>query len=125
MRGRWLMAMLVCGMLLGCRSAEPPELPPALHGVWTTPHEKYADIHFELQPRAVVLHAGGGHYQSHAITAVQAQAEQDVVLYRVGYRHTQEHSDLVLAFYYYRLHGGVIRFKSQQDIAWRKEAPAP
>jgi hypothetical protein len=101
-------------------------LPGDLQGVWRTSHDKYADIHFELQPQAVVLHAGEGEYQSHPITGVKAEAQADAsILYRVMYRHTLEDSDMTFAFFYSSRQGGVIRFKNQQDIEWRKEAPKP
>jgi hypothetical protein len=122
MRHGCLLAILVGSLAVGCQAPAPVAIPPQLHGTWRTDARKYERAHFELRKDAIVLGFGEGHpSEAYPVTAVTAEPQQGATFYRITYRHGAQGVDDTLAFYHSPAAGGLIRFKSQQDITWRKE----
>jgi hypothetical protein len=121
MRHGWLLAIVAGSLAMGCQAREPVAVPRQLHGVWKTQEPKYADTYFELREGDVVLGSEAGRSAPHRVTTVTAEPQEGATFYRITYRNAAEGVDDTLVFYHYPAPGGLIRFKSQQDIAWRKE----
>jgi hypothetical protein len=107
--------------LVACQSGQGSNVPKHLLGVWKTTHPKYADRFFEIRnDRILIFGTGDGAFELHALEEIEVGHEEGFVLYRLT--HLNHHGQrYTLALLYEPAHGGLLRFKNQRDVAWKKE----
>jgi hypothetical protein len=116
-----LITLAILTSLLGCRAAqEPVVVPPEVIGVWKTVDPRYEDRYFELTAGTVTLAMGEDSKESYPIQTFEKSQEMGATLYSLTYRNLVEGITDTLSFYYEPREGGVIRFKNQRNIEWKK-----
>jgi hypothetical protein len=107
--------------LLGCESRRLESVPAELIGVWKTSAPKYEYCSFELTKDYIIFI--NGHFAEHTdvnfIVKAERVPERRHFLYTIHYEnlHGQKYK---FGFYHYPLKDGVIRFKNQKFIEWKK-----
>ena len=123
LRAATYFAFLGAVLLPGCHLCNGKVAPEALWGVWGTSSERYRYCTFEIKGTMIVFMNGYGHVDTNRIIRIEKTPEGRSVLYRIHYR-DRKRDDFVLSLYYFKTpEGGVIRFKNQKQIAWRKRPP--
>jgi hypothetical protein len=111
-------------VLLGCRaSKEPVVVPSELHGIWKTEDSRYEGRSFELRADTIILALGEEGKESYPIETLEKRQELRGTLYVLTYRNLIEGFSDSLLFYFEPREGGLIRFKNQMEIEWKKEGP--
>lgn len=98
------------------------QLPDELLGIWKTEALKYQDTFFEMKTDLLFLGMKTGEVQSFTVTKVERKklSEEEWVLYTVFYQNDSLQK-FEFPFYYNPAKNGVIRFKNQENLVWKKE----
>ncbi len=116
-----LLVMAILASILGCRaSQEPAIVPTELHGLWTTTDSRYENRSFELRADTIALATGEKEHTSHPIQKFERIQEKGTTVYSLTYGNVGEGVTDTLSFYYDPREGGVITFKNQRNVAWKK-----
>ena len=116
------LAAVALTSLCVCQLAENNTVPDELKGVWKTSVPKYKDRSFELTEKLIIFVSGDlfENIDVNLISKIEIIGEGNCRLYAIQYEN-MEKQDFKLSFYYEPSDDGVIRFKNQQKIEWRKE----
>jgi len=101
-------------------SRQRTRLPENLLGTWTASEQKYTDRFFELTQNTVTFGIGKEKTSVYDISNVEKDVRDNDLLYTIKY-HNSDGVQYTLSFYYDATNGGVIKFKNQKDIEWRKK----
>ena len=93
-------------------------VPDDLVGEWHTSNANYSDCSFEIAPVSVSFGTGHGTVTTGFIKKVSAVQQGARTLYTISY--TTDETVNKVSFYYETVKGKVIRFRSQEGIAWTK-----
>ena len=98
------------------------QLPDELLGIWKTEALKYQDTFFEMKTNLLVLGMKTGEVQSFTVTKVERKKlpEEEWVLYTVFYQNDSLQK-FEFPIYYNPAKNGVIRYKNQENLVWKKE----
>ncbi|NIM49204.1 MAG: hypothetical protein GTN62_04590 [Gemmatimonadales bacterium] len=96
-------------------------IPDELVGVWHTTDPRYADRPFEITKDILIFHQGGTDSTVHEILEVKRDEGVRETLYTINY--DNEEAVYEFAFYYSAVPEGVIRFKNQRHMEWRRGGP--
>jgi len=108
-------------MMLGCGPSKRVSVPDEIKGTWVTSAPKYADSSMEITNGSIIFKTGFHHRDSNHITKIEQAPERLGGLYHIHYE-KEPGETYTLSMYHYRgPEGGVIRFKNQKQIAWRKK----
>ena len=118
---RIFVAFAILAALFGCQSRKNTTVPDHLVGVWKTSAPKYADRNFEITKDRVIFAIGEGKVDIHPVENIEKIDKGKNILYTISY--LIEGQQYRFSLYYDPAHGGVIRFKNQKQITWRKERP--
>jgi len=122
---KWRCALIpiaILTALLGCRaSKEPVVVPSELRGIWKTADPRYEGRSFELRADTLILALGEEGKQSYPIEKLEKNQDLRATLYVLTYRNLIEGFSDSLVFYFEPREGGLIRFKNQMGIEWKKE----
>ena len=110
-------ALLLIGMIFGCREENVAQLPDDIAGRWTTTHPKYKDRHIEFEQFSISFGTGGDSSEKFEIRKVVAVLEDQRTLYTVYYV-DEERTVNQFGFYYQT--GGPISLKNQEQVVWEK-----
>ena len=97
-------------------------IPPELIGTWETADPRYEERSFELTTDRIILALGEDGKKSYLIERFEKSQEFRATTYTLTYTNLVEGASDTVAFYYEPRDGGVIRFKNQQKIEWKKGA---
>lgn len=113
-----LLAATCLVLLMGC---EPKNrsLPDDLIGVWKTSHPKYADRFLLLGEDLIIFGTGARSVSAHPITKFAKVPQVSGFLYTITYTN-EDGQEYRLSFVHDLEHGGVIWFKNQKDILWKR-----
>ena len=115
------LALAILASLLACQSKENKVVSDELAGVWKTSAPKYKDCFFELNEHFVIF--VNGHLLENIdinfISKIKSIHNKREILYNIYYENL-ESQEFKLSFYYDPSDGGIIRFKNQEKIEWRK-----
>ncbi len=112
----WLIIILVAS---SCVSQT--QLPDELLGTWKTEALKYQDTFLEIKTDLLVLGMKTGEVQSFTIAKVEGKKLcEGWELYTVFYQNDSLQK-FEFPFYYKAAKNGVIRFKNQENLVWKKE----
>ncbi|HYL80022.1 MAG TPA: hypothetical protein VEU07_04365, partial [Candidatus Acidoferrum sp.] len=110
----------------GCgASQEPVVMPPELVGVWKTIDARYVDRGFELTSDTIILATGEEGKHAYPIQQLEKRVDMRDASYVVTYGNSLEGVADRLSFSYEAREGGVIRFKSQRGIVWKRNLGPP
>ena len=113
-----LIALVLVGVLPTC---EPKikTVPDHLLGVWHTKHARYADRFLEFRPQSVTFGTGSNASQTYAIEQIEEVSVESETLYTVTYLDTNL-EEYRLSFFYPAASGGILSFKNQEGLTWKK-----
>jgi len=110
-----LIAVNVSGSL---KQPERGVTPEEVLGTWTTTDSDYADRAFEIRRNSLVLYTGGSDHTVHLIENVEVDDLDGPILVRIHY--SEEGGLNIFSFYYDPAGGGVITFRNQRSMQWRR-----
>lgn len=111
--------LAICLLLWnGCQPGNK-STPDDLIGVWKTTDSRYAGRSFELTKDHIIFGTGENSASFHPIAEIQKLPQAGANLYTIIYVN-QEGQKYKFSFFYNSDSGGVIWFKNQNDIRWRK-----
>ena len=120
MRAHSFLAALVffAGMALGCSSST--QVPRELQGTWKTMSQESAGVSIEFTPDRVIISSDFGVVEN-TVTKVTSRKEHlhNSRLYSVYYSDRLKETSLMDVLYTPE-GGGTLRFKSEQDVVWKK-----
>jgi len=105
---------------LGCQSKDSRIVPGELRGVWKTSAPKYEGCYFELTEDEIIFNNENFINAMHinSIKNIEKIIPRKRILYTIVYEDKNE-QEYELSFYYDPSRN-VIRYKNQQEIAWKK-----
>jgi hypothetical protein len=112
-------AMIIStGLFLGCSSSSTA--PREIQGVWKTQAEESADVSIEFTPGKIIISSDLGVVEN-TITKVKSEKGHlhNSMLHSIYYSDQFKETNLMNVLYSPE-DGGVIRFKSEQDVIWKK-----
>lgn len=93
-------------------------VPDELLGMWETSAPRYVNRAFEIRPTQLILHAGATSVTIHPIRRIEVVRRHEGTLYTISYLTADE--ALQFSFYYEPPPREAIRFRYQEEMAWRK-----
>jgi hypothetical protein len=116
-----LLAIAILASFLACQWKENKVVSDELAGVWKTSAPKYKACFFELNENLIIF--VNGHLLKNIdvnfISKIKIIHRKRDILYNIYYENL-ENQEFKFSFYYDPSNGGVIRFKNQEKIEWRK-----
>jgi len=106
-------------VIYGCDSDQTTSISDDMVGVWETSAQKYKDRFIEFKKDAVIIGQGNGNVSFQPIQKVTLVHQDESELYTIHYIDDEGDKDSI-SFFYDPV-GGVIRFKNQGSIEWKKE----
>jgi hypothetical protein len=111
--------MLVSVNLYGLlRLTRSDVIPAEVLGTWTTSAPNYADRAFEIRSDTLVLHIGASDSTVHEIRHVDIDDLDGPLLLELEY--AEDSGSNNFSFYFDPADGGVITFKNQRSMKWRR-----
>ena len=119
-----IMMISVFFLLFACQANVSKEVPDAIVGIWDTSDPRYADRAFEITKSSVIYEQGRGYYDfvSFPISKVEKIPQNEINLYTITYIGS-EGLKYEFSFYHVPTNGGLIRFKNQKNLVWKKRGP--
>ena len=118
-----VIACVALGIVAGCEDDSVlEEVPTEFFGVWRTQDPRYVNRRLEIGDDQVIFQTGEGviDFTVHSIERTTAIPDEIGMLYTIEYN--VEGDDLTFAFYYDDS-SGILTFKNQREMEWRREAP--
>ena len=115
------LALAILTSFLTCQSKENSTVPDELAGVWKTSVLKYKNCFFELN-KDIIIFANGNLLENrdvNFISKIESTPKEGQILYSIYYVNLED-KKFKFSFYYDPSNGGIIRFKNQEKIEWRK-----
>ena len=93
-----------------------------LIGVWKSSDVQYKDTSFEIHQKAITFRTKEGDSNRYGIVEIKKEMMEDKrwVLYTIYYIN-QDLQKMEFPFYYQLSDSGLIRFKNQPSLVWRKD----
>ena len=115
------LALAILIPFIGCHSKESITVSSELAGVWKTSAPKYKDCFFELNEHLIIFVSGDllENIDVNFISKIESTHKERQILYSIYYENLED-QEFKFSFYYDPSKGGVIRFKNQEKIEWRK-----
>jgi len=111
--------ILLIVSVFAVRSKRRSDIPDDLIGEWHTTDARYSDRSFEIDAVSLNFGTGDGGVTTGFIKDVRTSAEGARILYKVSY--TVDNEVREVSFYFEESEGKIIRFKNQENIAWKKD----
>lgn len=95
-------------------------VPTEMIGIWKSVDADSSEVTIEFTPNSIVISSDLGVIEN-MITKIEAQQNQgsDTTLYSVYYSDRNKETNLMSVLYSPE-DGGILRFKSQQDMRWKR-----
>lgn len=93
-----------------------------LIGIWKTSDMRYNDTFFEIKKKEIIFRTKEGNSESFPIIKIKKEPMEDKewVLYTIFYC-SRDSQKLEFPFYFRPADSGVIRFKNQPYLVWKKD----
>jgi hypothetical protein len=93
-----------------------------LVGIWKATDIRYNDTYFEIDKRIITFHTKEGSTESYAIVKIEKKTipDDEWINYTIYYRN-RDLQKVEFPFYFRPSQNGVIRFKNQPSLVWKKE----
>ena len=116
-----LIVMTIFSALVMSNCGKNTTVSDEMLGTWRTSTIKYRDTSFELMRDKIIFKTKDGDINVHYITKTQEEKlkNDEWVLYTVHYMN-RELQKIEFPFYFHPSQGGLIRFKNQEKVVWRK-----
>ena len=116
-----LLVMILILIAFSVQCKENTVIADDMLGIWKTTSHKYKDTYFELKRNEVCFGTVEGSVNSYIISEIDKKKENaDWSLYTIFYR-DESLKKSELTFYYSFANDGIIRFKNQPTLVWKKE----
>jgi len=115
----WIIAAIMVSAV-GCGNRRIKRTPDELIGVWKTSAERYADRFMEFKLEQVVFGTGGLTSVTCPLRGLKRKIKADCTDYTVYYE-SEDGLEYSMALWFFPQDGGIIRFKNQQDVTWKRE----
>jgi len=117
-----LITILVFALLVGISCRRDNNLSDELVGGWKTSSFQYRETSFELRKNRIIFKTKEGDINTHPIIRVKKEkvAKEEWILYTIYYLNN-EMRKVEFSFYYRPLEDGLIIFKNQKNLVWKKE----
>jgi hypothetical protein len=94
-----------------------------LVGIWKASDVRYNGTYFEIDKKAITFHTKEGSIESFTIMKIEKKTRPDEewMQYTIYYRN-RDLQKVEFSFFFLSSQNGVIRFKNQPSLVWRKEA---
>jgi hypothetical protein len=122
MRAKSILGVLILIVItFGSQCKKNTVIDDEMLGTWKTASHKYKDTYFELKKSEVWFGTVEGGVNSYIISEIdKKQKNEDWILYTIYYiDEALKKSEFV--FYYCSSDDGLIRFKNQPTLVWKKE----
>ena len=122
MKSKYIIVVLsTFSLLFGCQPREPTAIPDELLGVWETSAPKYKRCFFEIKKDSItfVNRDSLEGPDINTIVKIEITKEEKQILHTIHYK-KMKGEEYKFPFYYDTSEGGIIRFKNQEEIEWRK-----
>ncbi len=115
-----LVAIITCAMICAACSARP-SVPSEIIGTWKAGDEDSAGVSIEFTSKTIIISSDLGVIEN-AITKINSEKGRlpDSTQYSVYYADRNKASNL-MSILYSPEDGGTLRFKSEQDMVWKRE----
>lgn len=120
MKGRNLATWLICAAVSACMNPAEGEAPRELIGVWRTQAQGYEDCELEIRAETITFSKGLTHADMNRICRVKSVTSGAVREYEIRYEDRQGQAYTLSLIFAESGRGGVIRFKNQRQIAWKR-----
>ena len=116
-----LLVMILILIAFSVQCKENTVIADDMLGIWKTTSHKYKDTYFELKRNEVCFGTVEGSVNSYIISEIDKKKEnEDWILYTIFYiDEALKKSEFI--FYYSSSADGLIRFKNQPTLVWKKE----
>lgn len=117
---KYLIAFTILFVVFASKCGKNATIPDELVGIWKTPTFKYRDTFFELRKKVVIFRTKEGDVNSYTITKMKREKNRndEWILYTIYYQNNNLKTEF--PFYYHPSQNGLIRFKNQLNLAWKK-----
>ncbi len=114
--------LLLLIILAASSCVSQTQLPDKLLGTWRTEAIEYQNTFFEIRSGLLVLGGMTGEVQNYTISKVERKKlrDEEWVLYTVIYQNDSLQK-FEFPFYFSQAKNGVIVFKNQENLVWKKE----
>ena len=120
---KWLLITAIAALLalaLFYVKLRHVKVPDELVGTWKTTTALYADRSLDIGRVSISFVTGGGTEYTGFIDDIESSIEGGKTLYTFSYSVDKVPNQV--SFYYDSNNGGVIQFKNQQTVIWKKES---
>ena len=111
--------VIIISVWLGNQHKPSEVLPTNLFGEWKTSNKKYQDRFFKLEKRIVTIGIGGKEFELYRISNIRIDNVGNGDLYTIVCGDSLG-LEFKLSFYYEPKKQGIIRFKNQPKVEWKK-----
>jgi hypothetical protein len=115
------LALLIATITINCGKITTAS--EDLIGTWKATDLRYSDTYFEIEKKAITFRTKEGDSNSYAIIKIKKELMQDGqwVQYTIFYKNRDLHK-VEFPFYFHASDKGMIRFKNQPYLVWKKDA---
>ncbi|UCE41500.1 MAG: hypothetical protein JSV17_00475 [Candidatus Aminicenantes bacterium] len=115
------LAALIAVIAIGCGKITTAS--EDLIGVWKSSDIQYSDTSFEIQKNAITFRNKEGNRNSYGIIEIKKKMMEDRnwVLYTIYYMN-RDMQKVEFPFYFQMSNSGLIRFKNQPSLVWKKDS---
>ena len=112
---------IALSLLTALPTCEPKikTVPDQLLGVWKTKDARYADRSLEFTPQSVTFSTGGSGSQTYTIDEIEKVSVKSETLYTITYMDTHL-DEYRLSFFFHGTDGGMLSFKNQPELIWKR-----
>lgn len=116
-----LWGLILILMVFGSQCKKNKIIDDEMLGIWKTASHKYKDTYFELKRNELCFGTAEGSVNVYIISEIKKQKEnEDWSLYTISYIDEALKKSKFI-FYYSSANDGLIRFKHQPTMVWKKE----
>jgi hypothetical protein len=114
--------LVVLIVIITINCGKIPSAPEGLIGIWRTSDMRYNDTSFEIKKKEIIFRTKEGNSEIFSIIKIKREPMQDKewVQYTIFYR-SRDLQKLEFPFYFLPADSGVIRFKNQPYLVWKKD----
>ncbi len=100
-------------------STQRRQIPDEIVGTWHTTASDYADRAFEIRKTSLVFYASENEWTVHLIDRIETEDLGGGTLFTVYY--DDKGGTTEFSFYYDPKRDGIIRFKNQREMEWKRQ----
>ncbi len=118
-----LIFLIMISFSIAASCAKTSTAPEELIGIWRTADIRYKKTFFAIEKKSITFQYTNGSSSSYAIKGIEKKSlkNNDWILYTLHYLDSNLQK-MEFSFYYQSYEVGMIRFKHQTSLVWKKDA---